>query len=85
MHEPADRRPERRRNAGLAAARQRSCGDVKDPGAGDRGDNQRGKQKQRKVRAVQYDRAKQNATTCSSAVFIGEAGNSASASTAIAP
>jgi hypothetical protein len=35
--------------------------------------------------ATQCDRARQNATTCSSAVFIGEAGNSASASTAIAP
>ena len=35
--------------------------------------------------ASQCDRARQNATTCSSAVFIGEAGNSASASTAIAP
>ena len=34
---------------------------------------------------TQCDRARQNATTCSSAVFIGEAGNSASASTAIAP
>ena len=34
---------------------------------------------------AQCDRARQNATTCSSAVFIGEAGNSASASTAIAP
>ena len=33
----------------------------------------------------QCERARQNATTCSSAVFIGEAGNSASASTAIAP
>lgn len=33
----------------------------------------------------QCDRARQKATTCSSAVFIGEAGNSASASTAIAP
>jgi hypothetical protein len=37
------------------------------------------------VEVHQYDLAKQNATTCSSAVFIGEAGNSASASTAIAP
>ena len=35
--------------------------------------------------ALQCDLARQNATTCSSAVFIGEAGNSASASTAIAP
>ena len=35
--------------------------------------------------SAQCDRARQNATTCSSAVFIGEAGNSASASTAIAP
>jgi hypothetical protein len=34
---------------------------------------------------VQCDLARQNATTCSSAVFIGDAGNSASASTAIAP
>ena len=34
---------------------------------------------------AQCDLARQNATTCSSAVFIGEAGNSASASTAIAP
>ena len=38
-----------------------------------------------RMRRDQCDLAKQNATTCSSAVFIGEAGNSASASTAIAP
>ena len=37
------------------------------------------------IAVTQCDRARQNATTCSSAVFIGEAGNSASASTAIAP
>lgn len=34
---------------------------------------------------AQCDRARQNATTCSSALFIGEGGNSASASTAMAP
>lgn len=33
----------------------------------------------------QCERARQNATTCSSAVFIGDDGKRASASTAIAP
>jgi len=39
----------------------------------------------RPKRRAQCDRARQNATTCSSALFIGEDGNSASASTAMAP
>ena len=71
---------------GLATAGQRARRDIEDAGAGDDRDDERGEQEQREVgAALQCERARQNATTCSSAVFIGEAGNSASASTAIAP
>jgi hypothetical protein len=53
MHQPAERRPERRRDAGSLAARQRSCRDVKDSMAGDGGDDKRGQEKQCEIGAVQ--------------------------------
>ena len=39
MHEPAERGPERRRDAGALAARQRPRRDVKDSRTGDRGND----------------------------------------------
>jgi hypothetical protein len=49
MDESAERGPKRRRNAGSAAAGQRSRRDVENPGAGNRGDDERGKQKQQQI------------------------------------
>ena len=90
MDESAERRARASRRCRLAAARQRPRRDVENAGAGDAAMTRAAAGTAEDLRRPsppdrQCDRARQNATTCSSAVFIGEAGNSASASTAIAP
>jgi hypothetical protein len=54
MHETTERGAERGRGAGFPAFRERPRRDIENAGTGDGGDNQRGREEQRKIGRGQW-------------------------------